>query len=380
MQINFPQKIEKPIVEEELRLFWQQYVDNTGWLNLDQLSYEIPKIKEKSTYIKNNCEVFIVVGIGGSYLGGRAVIEALGSYFGENNPKIYYAGHSLSSEYLKDLEDEIKDKEIIVNYISKTGKTLESKIIFNYLYQLMRKKYEKKELQKRIIYTVGDPSLAEECDFFIIPNNIEGRFSVLTPVGLLPMAVAGIDIEKLILGAKKADLKTAQEYALYRRMMENKGNIIEAFVVYEPKLFYLLEWLKQLFAESLGKENGGIIPIGLINTTDLHSFGQYLQAGRPNIMETVLSFDNKAPIMISEYNRMLHEINNIAKDATIVAHKERIPNLEIKMGDLKEEALGEFLQFMMLACAIGGFLQGVNPFDQKGVEDYKREMQNRLKN
>ncbi len=379
MELLLPQQPEKKIAEEDLNLFWATHKNKLGWCNLEKLRQEVPNIKEKGRYIRANCDVFLVVGIGGSYLGARAVIDALNPYFEDKNPEICYVGNSLSSAYLHDLENYLQDKEIIINYVSKSGTTLESKIAFEYLYRLMQKRYDENELKKRIIYTTGDETLVGDHDWFPIPDDIGGRYSVFTAAGLLPMAVAGIDIAKIVAGAQQAELAQAKEYALYRAMMEEKGWVIEALVVYEPKLFYLLEWLKQLFAESLGKENGGIFPVSLINTTDLHSIGQYLQEGRTNIMETVISFADEKELWLPEYNRCLREVNDIAKEATKKAHQTRLPNAEIKLDPLNEETVGRLLQFFMLSCAINGFLQGVNPFNQAGVEVYKANIRDMFK-
>ncbi len=380
MELLIPKVNLGEVNEEELTQFWEQYRNYVGWRDLELLSEKNKDIKEKSEFIVQNCDVFLVVGIGGSYVGARAVIDALQPYFEEKKPEIYYVGNSLSSEYLYNLKEKIRHKNVIINYVSKSGKTLESKIVFADLQRFMAEKYDEEEMKKRIVYTVGNTNIVPDgYDYFLIPDDVGGRFSVFTPAGLLPIAVAGIDIEKLLQGAAKADIQDAQKYALYRWAMEKDDIAIEAFVVYEPKLFYFIEWLKQLYAESLGKAEKGIFPVGLINTTDLHSLGQFLQEGRKNIMETVLIFEDQTEVLVPEYNCFLKDINAVAQEANTKAHQERVPNLLIKMGILNEVEIGKLMQFFMLACAINGFLQDVNPFDQEGVEVYKKEMQAMLK-
>ncbi len=377
MKLSYDSKYQLKESFADFSDFLKKHQDWTGWLNLEKLSEEslIAKIIEKSQYIRENCDVFLLVGIGGSYSGAKAIIESLKGYFVDSKPEIYYVGNSLSSEYLFNLKEKIKDKDIVINYISKSGSTLETKVVLEELEKLMAEKYEDSELQKRIIYTTSNPEIVPEgFDYFLIPNNVGGRFSVFTPVGLLPVAVAGIDIRELLDGAKAVDQDLAKEYALFRKKMIESGKEIEAYVVYEPKLDHLLEWVKQVYAESLGKNNQGIFPAGLVNTRDLHSYGQYLQEGKQNVFETVLVVDEKVEIMVPAYGKNLSEINKIAQKATTIAHQERVPNLIIEVGILDAFKMGQLLQFFMLSCVMSGYLEKVNPFDQEGVEGYKKEM------
>lgn len=359
--------------------------DMTGWYDLATLFTKdlITDIINTANYIKNNCDVFLIIGIGGSYLGSRAIIEALKPYFSDNQPNIYYLGTSLSSDYYHDLINRIKDKQIIVNVISKSGSTLETNIAYSLIMDLMHQKYSNEELKNRIIITTDKEKGKLRQDVnqysyksFIIPNNIGGRYSVFTPAGLLPLAVANIDLNKLYLGAQKAnaDLTNQIRYAIIRKIMFNNGKIVEAYVTYEPKLAFFLEWLKQLYGESLGKENKGILPISFINTTDLHSLGQFIQEGNKILFETVFNIKNSHyNIHIDQYNKTLNELNNIATTAVSKAHQHGgVLNNVINIESLNEETIGYLMQFFMISCVISAHLDNVNPFDQNGVEEYKK--------
>ncbi len=381
MKISYDRKYENQVDFAGYEQFLKKYDGYTGWINIEKLAEEnlINRIKAKSAEIIKNCDVFLIVGIGGSFTGARAVIESLRPYFSKHNPEIYYVGNSLSSEYLKNLKEKIKNKDIVINYISKSGNTLETKIIFDDLLDFMKEKYDEAEIKKRIIYTTGNADIVlDGCEWFLIPKNIGGRFSVFSPVGLLPMAVAGINIDNVLSGASQVNINLAKQYAMFRDKMGKIDKQIEAFVVYEPKLFYLLEWIKQIYAESLGKEEQGIFSVGLVNTTDLHSTGQFLQEGNRNIFETVINFNEQVDIYVPSYQRNLREINQIALQSTIVAHQEKVPNLLIEMGDLTDFKIGELLQFFMISCVMSGYISNINPFLQEGVEEYKREMLKRL--
>lgn len=365
----------------------------TGWYDINKLFEHnlIEDIKKTASFIRHNCDAFVVIGIGGSYLGSLAVIEALKPYFYNqtSNPQIYFLGTSLSSEYYSDLINLLKDKDIIVNVISKSGNTFETDIAYQLIMNLMEKKYSEEELVKRIIVTTDDDSGDLRLDVtenkyksFIIPDNVGGRYSVFTPVGLLPIAVSGIDIEAIYEGVKAANenIEIQIKYALIRHLMYQKKKVVEAFVVYEPKLYALTEWLKQLYAESLGKEGLGILPISLVNTRDLHSMGQYVQDGTKIIFETVINIKHSnVDVIIDKYNKSLDELNNTASLATSKAHyKGNVLNNIITMDTLNEHNIGYLLQFFMISCAINGFLEGVNPFDQAGVEEYKKIMRELL--
>ena len=284
----------------------------------------------------------------------------------------------------------IKDKEIAVNVISKSGTTLEPSIAFDLMMKLMSEKYNDEELKKRVIVTTDKETgtlreLVNEKGYqsFVVPTIVGGRYSVFTPVGLLPIAVAGIDIEKLLLGVKDAmqnDLDVAAEYAIVRDIMYGKGKYIESFTIYDEKLMYFAEWLKQLFAESHGKEEKGILPISNINTRDLHSMGQYLQEGKNIIFETVIGVKDNAYIYIDKYKRDLNQINNIALDKVCEAHNNGYtPSSIIWLEKLTEQNLGELMQFFMFATIIGGYLLDINPFDQPGVQEYKKLITEGLK-
>ena len=269
------------------------------WNKLDTFvsSQELKKIVNISDYIKSNCDVFVVIGIGGSYMGSKAVIEALSPTYNKNTPEIIFLGTNLCSEEMYETIEYIKDKDVIVNVISKSGNTLEPSIAFSLIMNLMKEKYNEEELQDRVIVTT-DPEKGDLRELvnlkgyvsFTIPEKVGGRFSCLTPVGLLPISVAGIDIIKLINGARSSydRIDRAIEYAVIRDIMYKKGKVVESFTVYNPKLYYFTEWLKQLFAETQGKDKKGILPISNVNTRDLHSMGQFLQEGNSIIFETVI--------------------------------------------------------------------------------------------
>lgn len=386
--------------------------DFLGWLDLpiNVTENEINKIKSVAKQLIEKSEVIVVVGIGGSYLGARAVIEALQPYFTttdnrKKNTEIVYAGTHLSEDYLHDLLHWLNNKEYSIIIISKSGTTTEPALAFRLLKTHCEKKYGKNNAQRRIV-AITDKSRgvlkrivnSEGYQTFVIPDDVGGRYSVLTPVGLLPIAAAGFDIAKLLLGAKKMrqqlyeattwQQNPAMQYALLRYLLYTKENRkIELMVSYEPKLLYFIEWFKQLFGESEGKEGKGIFPAGAIFSTDLHSLGQYIQEGERIIFETVLSVINsqkRIPIPYLENNedelnylqsKSIQEINLIAEKGTRLAHIEgEVPNFTISISKIDEETLGEMIFFFEFSCALGGYLLDVNPFDQPGVEAYKKNM------
>lgn len=386
--------------------------DFLGWLDLpiNVTENEINKIKSVAKQLIEKSEVIVVVGIGGSYLGARAVIEALQPYFTttdnrKKNTEIVYAGTHLSEDYLHDLLHWLNNKEYSIIIISKSGTTTEPALAFRLLKTHCEKKYGKNNAQRRIV-AITDKSRgvlkrivnSEGYQTFVIPDDVGGRYSVLTPVGLLPIAAAGFDIAKLLLGAKKMrqqlyeattwQQNPAMQYALLRYLLYTKENRkIELMVSYEPKLLYFIEWFKQLFGESEGKEGKGIFPAGAIFSTDLHSLGQYIQEGERIIFETVLSVKNsqkRIPIPYLENNedelnylqsKSIQEINLIAEKGTRLAHIEgEVPNFTISISKIDEETLGEMIFFFEFSCALGGYLLDVNPFDQPGVEAYKKNM------
>lgn len=380
-----------------------------GWLelptNYDKEEFE--RIKKAAEKIKSDSEVFLCIGIGGSYLGARAVIEALThtfyNYSKRNTPQILYAGNNLSPNYINDLIDIIGDRDISVNVISKSGTTTEPAIAFRIFREFLENKYGVEEARKRIYCTTDKEkgalkklALEEGYECFVIPDNVGGRYSVLTAVGLLPIAVAGINIDKLMLGAKIAQDKyidnnlkynECYKYAVIRNMLYNNKKDIEILVNYEPKMHYFTEWWKQLYGESEGKDGKGIFPAGVDFTTDLHSMGQYIQEGRRNLFETVINIENpnsNITIKADEDNldgmnfvaeKTLDFVNKKAMEGTIEAHVTGdVPNIVINMEQLDEESIGELIYFFELACAVSGNILGVNPFNQPGVEEYKKNM------
>ena len=380
-----------------------------GWLNLptNYDKEEFERIKKVANKIKSDSEVFLCIGIGGSYLGARAVIEALTHTFynlqKRDTPQILYAGNNLSADYINDLIDVIGDRDISINVISKSGTTTEPAIAFRIFREFLENKYGVEEARKRIFCTTDKEKGAlkklakeEEYECFVIPDNIGGRYSVLTAVGLLPIAVAGIDIDELMLGAKIAQDKyldtnlkynECYKYAVVRNILYKKNKDIEILANYEPKMHYFTEWWKQLYGESEGKEQKGIFPAGVDFTTDLHSMGQYIQQGQRNIFETVISIEepnSDITIKPDEDNldgmnfvagKNLSYVNKKAMEGTVEAHVAGgVPNIIINMEKLDEQTIGHLIYFFELACAISGNILGVNPFNQPGVEEYKKNM------
>ena len=358
------------------------------WYDVDTTisKSEFDKIVKVSNYVRKNADVFLVIGIGGSYLGSKAIIDMFKPYFKKDDVEIIFAGFSLSSTYLKELLDYIKDKEVIVNVISKSGTTLEPNITFNAVYGIMKKKYSKTQLQKRIIITTDKKKgklreLVNKEKFisFKVPDNIGGRFSVFTAVGLLPIAVSNINIMRLLEGVRrgKKNIDKCFIYAIIRDILYKKGRKIESFTVYEPKLYYFTEWIKQLFGETQGKNNLGLFPVSVVNSRDLHSLGQYYQQGDPIIFETVINVVNNKDIKVT--NKSLNKINNIATIKVAEAHAPHTPSNIICMDHLNEENVGELMYFFMVSASIGAYLLGVDPFNQPGVEDYKKLLMEGIK-
>lgn len=376
-----------------------------GWMNLPE-NYdkeEFKRIKESALKIRNNSQVLVVIGIGGSYLGARAVIEALSDSFNTNGIQVVYAGNNMSSRYLLSLMDYLDDKDFSINVISKSGTTTEPAIAFRMLKKLIEKRYSKEEVRERIYVTTDKVKGAlkvladdEGYETFVIPDNVGGRYSVLTAVGLLPIAVAGIDIDELVKGALNAQKKYNNEelesnecykYAVIRNILYKEDKNIEVLANYEPRLHYISEWWKQLYGESEGKDGKGIFPSSVDLTTDLHSMGQYIQEGRRNLFETVINIeeiDEDINVEEDEDNldglnylagKSLDYINKKAMEGTIAAHVDGgVPNILINIKRLDEASIGELIYFFELACAMSGSLLGVNPFNQPGVEKYKTNM------
>ncbi len=383
-----------------------------GWLHLPT-NYdrdEFEKIKKCAKKIQEDSDILLVIGIGGSYLGARAVIESLTNSFynmqdkeQRKTPQILYVGNNLSPNYIHDVIDYIGDKDISINVISKSGTTTEPAIAFRIFREIMENKYSLKEARSRIYMTTDKEKGAlkelakkEKYTTFVIPNDVGGRYSVLTAVGLLPIATAGIDIDALMEGARIAEDRYSDEnlkynecyqYAVIRNMLYEKEKDIELLITYEPKMHYFIEWWKQLFGESEGKEQKGIYPSGAEFTTDLHSLGQYIQEGRRNLFETVIKIekpDNDIKLKMEEDNldnlnylegKTLDFVNKKAMEGTITAHVEGdVPNILISIEKLDANHMGQLIYFFELACAMSGSILGVNPFNQPGVEKYKANM------
>lgn len=395
-------------IHKELEQRADDEKDFVGWLKhpseYDKKEFE--RIKKAANRIRKNSEVFVVIGIGGSYLGARAVIESLTNSFGEQTkkvPQIIYAGNNLSSNYIQEIMDYISDKDVSINVISKSGTTTEPAIAFRIFREILETKYGIEEARKRIYVTTDSArgalkKLADEEDYetFVIPDNIGGRYSVLTAVGLLPIAVAGINIQKLLNGARFAEEKYSDsnlkynecyQYAVVRNVLYRLQKNIEILANYEPKLHYFAEWWKQLFGESEGKEQKGIFPSSVDFTTDLHSMGQYIQQGRRSLYETVLWVENSKndiKIKADEDNidglnflagKTLNFVNQKAMEGTVEAHVAGdVPNIILQIDKLDEENIGQLIYFFEKACAVSGMLLGVDPFNQPGVEAYKKNM------
>ncbi len=386
--------------------------DFLGWIDLpvDYDKEEFERIKKAAKKIQGDSEVLVVVGIGGSYLGARAAIEFLRHGFYNNvskevrkTPEIYYAGNSISPAYLKGLIDVIGDRDFSVNIISKSGTTTEPAIAFRVFKEMLEKKYGKEEAAKRIYATTDKEkgalkglATAEGYESFVVPDDVGGRFSVLTAVGLLPIAVSGADIDKLMEGAASGRDKAlnnvfeendAMLYASIRNILHRKGKLVEITANYEPSLHYFGEWWKQLYGESEGKDQRGIFPAAVDLTTDLHSMGQFIQDGSRIMFETVVNIENTdAKIYIEEdpddldglnylAGKDMDFVNKSAMNGTVLAHTDgNVPNLMVNVPEQNEFYLGELFYMYEFACGISGYILGVNPFNQPGVESYKRNM------
>lgn len=406
-------------VEAATKLALATVVDRTGpgseflgWVDLplDYDKAEFNRILLSAEKIKHDSDALVVIGIGGSYLGAKAAIEMLTHTFHNELPKgekqgvnIYYLGHNMSSDYMNDFLEVINGKDISVNIISKSGTTTEPAVAFRVMKKYLEDKYGKAEAAKRIYATTDAHKGAlkgladqEGYESFVVPDAVGGRYSVLTAVGLLPIAAAGIDIVDMMAGARGArELYLNQDYlendclhyAAARNILYRKGKEIEILVNYEPKLTYFAEWWKQLYGESEGKDGKGIFPAAVNFSTDLHSMGQYIQDGRRNLFETVIQVENPHqdfiipadPADLDGLNflagKTLHEVNSNAFKGTVLAHNDgQVPNLVLTVDELSAKTFGELVYFFELACAVSGYTLGVNPFNQPGVEAYKKNM------
>lgn len=378
---------------ERLKKIQKEFLENgkmKGWYNLEDSYKEVDRIETIANYIKESADIFLVIGVGGSYLGSKAIISAFSSYFKRSTPEILFVGYNLSSNYLFELLEYIRGKRIVVNVISKSGNTIEPNIAFNKIYEYMESVYSMEELKNRIIITTNNTSgnLLEiankiNCEKFVIPDEVGGRFSVLTSVGLLPVAVSGINIRNLLEGAKasKDNLNDAYTYAMIRDNLYNSGRKIESFTIYEEKLSYFTEWLKQLFAETQGKNDKAILPISMINTRDLHSLGQYIQDGTNMIFETNIYVKNQANISVKNYDKNLNEIEFDALNSVCISHYNgHTPSIIITMDEINEYNFGYLIFFFYMASVIGAYLLEVNYYDQPGVNGYKDILTKKLKN
>ena len=386
--------------------------DFLGWIDLpvDYDKEEFARIKKAAAKIQSDSEVLLVIGIGGSYLGARAAIEFLRHSFYNSvskeirkTPEIYFVGNSISSTYIRHLIDVIGDRDFSINMISKSGTTTEPAIAFRVFKEMMEKKYGKEEAAKRIYATTDRAkgslkglATEEGYETFVVPDDVGGRFSVLTAVGLLPIAVSGADIDKLMEGAaegRKLALETEYEkndallYAAIRNILLRKGKSVEILANYEPSVHYVSEWWKQLYGESEGKDQKGIFPASVDLTTDLHSMGQFIQDGARIMFETVINIEksreeiiiNEEPVDLDGLNYLAGKsvdfVNKSAMNGTILAHTDgQVPNLMVNVPEVNEYYLGELFYFFEFACGVSGYLLGVNPFNQPGVESYKKNM------
>ena len=383
--------------------------DFLGWVNLpnDIDNYLLDSIEESARVLRNNCDIVVVIGIGGSYLGAKAVIEALNNSFDllqkdRKNPIVLFAGQNIGEDYLFELQELLKDKKFGIISISKSGTTTEPAIAFRLL-KTQLENQAGKEVAKKLIICITDKEkgalriLADKEGFttYVIPDNVGGRFSVLTPVGLLPIAVAGYDIRALVNGA--IDMKNkaivpstdniAIQYAIIRNELYKIGKKIELLVNFNPKLHYIAEWWKQLYGESEGKDGKGIFPAAVDFTTDLHSMGQYIQDGERHLFETVITVEKSTHSLLIPHDKdnldglnflagkNIDNVNKMAELGTCIAHVDGgVPNLKIVLPELSEYNLGQLLYFFEIACGISGYILGVNPFNQPGVEAYKKNM------
>ena len=386
--------------------------DFLGWIDLpvDYDKEEFARIKEAAKKIQGDSEVLLVIGIGGSYLGARAAIEFLRHSFYNvvpkevrKTPEIYFVGNSISSTYMKHLIDVVGDRDFSINMISKSGTTTEPAIAFRVFKELLEKKYGKEEAAKRIYATTDkargalkNRATEEGYETFVVPDDVGGRFSVLTAVGLLPIAVSGADIDQLMAGAQAAREEAmnapfadneAVKYAAIRNILHRKGKAVEVLANYEPSLHYVSEWWKQLYGESEGKDGKGIFPASVDLTTDLHSMGQFIQDGSRIMYETVMNVEtSKEEILMKEEpvdldglnylaGKSVDFINKSAMNGTMLAHTDgNVPNLVINIPEVNEFYLGQLFYFFEFGCGVSGYILGVNPFDQPGVESYKKNM------
>ena len=380
--------------------------DSLGWIDrpVDYDKEEFERIKKAAEKIQSDSEVLVSIGIGGSYLGIKAIDFALDNYFKSNKKvKLIYAGNQISGQYMAELLDYLKDKDYSLNVISKSGTTTEPAIAFRFLKEALEEKYGKEEAKGRIYATTDrqkgalkDLATKEGYETFVVPDDIGGRFSVISAVGLLPLAASGVDIDEFMAGFKAGREKytvrdfennDAIKYSAIRNMLYENDKAIEVLVNYEPKLQYIAEWWKQLFAESEGKDGQGLFPVSVNNSTDLHSLGQMIQDGKRNLFETVLEIENyDRDIEIKEDSdnldglnylagKSMNYVNTQAMEGTTIAHvKGNVPNIRIKIENVSAKTLAELFYFFEITVGVSGYMMGINPFNQPGVEEYKTQM------
>lgn len=385
----------KPFIDEnkfnELYSKKNEYIDKLNSLEMTGWKKEIDRntinnIEQTANYIKSNFECLVVIGIGGSFLGSYSFHQAFKKYFNDNSFEVIYAGTTLSSKYLDELYEYLKDKNFCINVISKSGTTMETTITYNLLKDLLKRKYSEEEVRRRIIVTTDKETgnLRKEVNekgyiSFEIPSDIGGRYSFMTPAHLLPLAL-NYNLKDIVDGYYdgKRFIDKAFEYAVIRKLLFDNKKQVECFTVYEESLYYFTEWLKQLFGETEGKNNVGIYPTSMVHTRDLHSLGQFVQEGNKILFETFIKIDNTKHF-IKYNNDDLHTINNIVEDSVERAHfSGNTPCIEIELDELNESNLSELIYFFMLSAAFSGLLFGVDPFNQPGVEVYKKEVKESL--
>lgn len=385
----------KPFIDEnkfnELYSKKDEYIDKLNSLEMTGWTKEIDRetvsiIERTANYIKTNFDSLVVIGIGGSFLGSYSFHQAFKKYFNDNSFEVIYAGTTLSSKYLDELYEYLKNKNFCINVISKSGTTMETNITYNLLKDLLKRKYSEEEITRRIIITTDkeNGNLRKEVNekgyiSFEIPSDIGGRYSFMTPAHLLPLAL-NYDLKNIVDGYYdgKRFIDKAFEYAVIRKLLFDNKKQIECFTVYEESLYYFTEWLKQLFGETEGKNSVGIYPTSMVHTRDLHSLGQFVQEGNKILFETFIKIDNTNHF-IKYNNEDLHTINNIVEDSVEKAHFiGNTPCIEIELDDLNESNLSELIYFFMLSASFSGLLFGVDPFNQPGVEVYKKEVKEAL--
>ncbi len=360
------------------------------WYQFDMLfsEEEMTDIERTAAYVRRKADLFIVIGVGGSYLGAKGMIDALTPYFKRSNPEIIYAGNSLSGEYLESLIDYMQDKEVVLNVISKSGNTLETMVAFEALYRALKVRYNDEEIKERIIVTTDREQghlleMAKRigCKRFVFPANVGGRFSTLTTVGLFPICVAGIDIRSILDGARSAkqNRRDYYKYLAVREHMYSLGKYIEVLNVYEPKLEAFSDWIQQIFAETQGKFKKGILPVPMVNTGKLHSLGQYLQEGTPIVFETSIDVEKNSEYYVEKYSRYMDTMNSIAlKSVALAHHKEGRYTGIITIDQINPYNMGYLYAFFSIVSTLGAYMEGNNYANQPGVEKYKEIMNEQL--